>query len=248
MAIYDFFYDVSITEKSGFGVWYEYMVKYRIFRLFKDSKKVLVFGLPERYSLGLDTLSFATNSELHIVDTNMDFLKNYKKFADMFNKKVKIIHVDDLKKTEFLKKNKYDLLVSAEVLQNDTTLFKIMKEFSEDIVIFVPNKQCYAHPRISHENSLSINELKKLGGENKLILIKSGYLDCPPWPAGAMLPRQKGKESDESIFLKFAKKVLVKVTPFLTIFDSYHISPWKELNSHIVFGIFKNMNLTNIKK
>ncbi len=241
MVTYDLFYELSMAEKGGFGIWYEYLAKSRIFNQFKNSKKVLIFGLPEKYSLGLDTLFFAKKSELFITDSRKNLLKDYQKYALQFSRKIKLIPIDDLKKTKS-KKDKYDLLISTEVLQNDLSLISVMKKLGKIIIIFVPNKNCYAHPKISHLNSLSLKELKTIGERAGLKVIASGYIDCPPWPAGACLPKSENKvnEIKEPIFLKLIKKILMRITPLLSKIDSHYPSPWKELNSHMIYCIFKN--------
>ncbi len=239
MVTSDFFYDISMAEKGGFGIWYEYLAKSRIFRRFVNSRKVLIFGLPEKYSLGLDTLFFAEKSELDIIDNRRETLNEYKRYAALFSRKIKIKYVANLHNLK-KQKEKYDLLISTEVLQNDVSLMPVMKHLADIIIIFVPNKQCYAHPRISHLNSLSLEELKKIGEKEGLHLLDSGYIDCPPWPAGACLPKSEGEKKREPIYLKIIKKILAKFTPFLSKLDFRYPSPWKELNSHMVYCIFKN--------
>jgi hypothetical protein len=240
MATYDFSYDVSMAEKGGFGIWYEYAAKSRIFKLFKKSKKVLIFGLPKKYSLGLDTLYFSDNSEVHIVEDRIDVLNEYKKYADQFKKKVKIIPIENLKKAGILKKEKYDLLISTEVLQDDISLFNVMKELSDKIIIFVPNKNCYAHPRISKLKSLSLDTLIKLGKENNLRILSSGYVDCPPWPAGACLPKsEEGEIVEDPFYISIIKGILTKITPRLVKFDNHYPLLWRKLNSHMAFCIYK---------
>src|SRR4030043_1707437 len=145
MAGFDFFYKVSMAEQGGFGIWYEYLAKSRIFKHFKKTKRVLIFGLPEKYSLGLDTLFFAENSELTVIDNRRENLRDYKSYADQFSRKVKTTYVPDLREIRGLKGNRSDLLISTEVLQNDTSLMSVMKDLAKIIIIFVPNKQCYAH-------------------------------------------------------------------------------------------------------
>jgi hypothetical protein len=241
MATFDFFYEVSMAERGGFGIWYEYLAKFRIFKRFKKSKKVLIFGLPRKYSLGLDTLYFSDYSEVHIVDDQIENLKEYKKYADQFKKKVKIISVESLKKAAILKKEKYDLLISTEVLQEDISLFNIMKELSETIIVFVPNKNCYAHPLISKLKSLSLKKLKELGKENNLKIIDSGYIDCPLWPAGACLPKsEEGKiNKKEAFYISMIKKALTKIIPKLVKIDNHYPWFWRKLNSHMAFCIYK---------
>lgn len=240
MVSSNFFKDISFAEKSGFGVWYEYLAKFRIFKKFTSMKKVLIFGLPEKYSLGLDTLLFSEYAELHIVDTRKEVLEDYKKYADKFSKNIKIIPLEKMNQIEILKKNKYDLLISTEVLQNDLSLIRIMKDLSKLIIIFVPNKQCYAHPNISHLNSLSLKKLKSLGQRVNLKIIDAGYIDCPPWPAGACLPKSDNIVIKESFSMKIIKNILAKITPLLVKLDNHYLSPWKELNSHMVYCVFKN--------
>jgi hypothetical protein len=235
MVTSNFFYEVSMAENGGFGIWYEYIAKSRIFNKFKNSKKVLIFGLPEKYSLGLDTLFFADNSELNVVDNRKKVLEDYKKYADKFSKKIKTIYIKNLNEATKLKKNKYDLLISTEVLQNDISLMSVMKDLAKEIIVFVPNKQGYAHPRISHLKSLSLKRLKEIGKQAGMKIVDSGYIDCPPWPAGATLPKEEKKEG---LAMKLVKKILTRITPLLSKFDSLYLSPWKEINSHMIFGIF----------
>jgi hypothetical protein len=230
------FRDVSMAEGSGFGVWYEYLAKYRIFRK-HTGKKVLIFGLPEKYSLGLDTLFYSGVAELHVADIRKSALSQYSKYAKQFSKKIKIIQVKNLKQ---VKKNNYDLLISTEVLQNDTSLISTIKNLAKKSIIFVPNSQCYAHPRISHLNSLSLRKLKELGKNQKMVSIDSGYIDCPPWPAGACLPKSKGKAKKDSLPIRIVKEILDLSIPLLTKLDNFYPSPWKELNSHMVYAVFKN--------
>jgi len=235
MDICKFFYDISMAEQGGFGIWYEYLAKYRIFKKF-DAKRILIFGLPEKYSLGLDTLYFSGISEMDIVDERKKNLERYKDFAKKFNKKIKTIN----KNLKIFNNKNYDLVISTEVIQNNLSLFKKIKSLGKTIVIFVPNKQCYAHPKISKLNSMSLKELENLGKKQSLKLKEKGYIDCPPWPAGACLPKEEDINKKESIIIKMIKKTLIKITPFLARLDKFYPSPWKELNSHMVYCVFEN--------
>jgi len=234
MDICKFFYELSMTEGGGFGIWYEYLAKYRIFKNFHD-KNILIFGLPEKYSLGLDTLYFSDFANLEILEPRKKILQDYKKFAEKFGKKIKIINKDFKK----FNNKKYDLVISTEVIQNDPSLLKKISFFGNKIIIFVPNKKCYAHPKISKLNSLSLKELKNLGKKYSLKIKNAGYIDCPPWPAGAELSKSK-KETKEKIYVKVVKKILINITPFLAKLDKFYPSPWKELNSHMVYCVFEN--------
>ncbi len=236
MDIFEF-YNLAMEEGGGFGIWYEYLAKLRIFKFLKNFKikDVLVFGLPEKYSLGLDTLFFS-DLNLEVIDERKEILQKYEKFAKKYNKKVKI-KVDKLK--NFKAKKKYDLVLSTEVIQNDISLIKNMKKLGKILAIFVPNKKCYAHPYISKLNSLSLNELSKIAKKENLKIIKKGYIDCPPWPAGAELEKN-GKGKNESFLIFIIKKILKKITPLLVKFDSFYPTPIKELNSHMVYIILKN--------
>ena len=188
----------------------------------------------------MDTLFFAENSELTVIDNRRENLRDYKSYADQFSRKVKTTYVPDLREIRGLKGNRSDLLISTEVLQNDTSLMSVMKDLAKIIIIFVPNKQCYAHPKISHLKSLSLEELKLLGRKAGLELVNSGYIDCPPWPAGACLPRSEGESTKEPTYLKVVKKILTKLTPSLSKLDFRYPSLWRKLNSHMVYCIFKN--------
>ena len=240
MATFDFFYNAAMAEKGGFGIWYEYLAKSRIFKRFSSLKNVLIFGLPEKYSLGLDTLFFAENSKLSVLDSREKPLGDYKKFAEKFKRNIKTANVQFL--GEFKSKKKYDLVISTEVIQNDFSLISTIKSLGKTIIIFVPNKKCYAHPRISGLNSMSIKELAELGKKNGLKVIDKGYIDCPPWPAGACLPKSEdlNKELKDPLYIKIVKSILTKLVPLLVKFELFYPSPLKELNSHMIYCIFEN--------
>ncbi len=239
MITYDFLYDFAMAEEGGFGIWYEYLAKYqRIFKKYLNYKKVLIFGLPSKYSLGLDTLSFAENSKLEIVDKRDKILKEYTKFAKQFSKNIKILHTISLDK--FNPKKKYDLIISTEVIQDNPRLLSKMKELGKTIIVFAPNKECYAHPRISKLNSLSLKYLKKIAIEQRLKIIKLGYIDCPPWPAGGELPKSDGLTAKLPFYITILKSILNYLTPKLAKLDKFYFTPWKELNSHMIYGIFEN--------
>ncbi len=237
MDICNLFYKLSMKEQGGFGIWYEYLAKLRIFRKHKKSKNVLIFGLPKKYSLGLDTLFF---SNLEVVDERKENLKQYKEIANSFGKSVKIIN-KNLK--NFQPKKKYDLVISTEVIQDNTELMSKIEKLGKKIIIFVPNKNCYAHPKISKLNSLKLKQLEELGRKNNLKVKEKGYIDCPPWPAGAQLPKKEQKKKKEPFILKGIKKILTEVTPFLAKLDKFYISPWKEINSHMIYCVFENEKL-----
>jgi len=241
MKINDFFYKIAFEEKGNFGIWYEYLAKFRIFKKFKHCKRVLIFGLPEKYSLGLDTLFFADNSEVYVVESRKDILNNYKILAKKFKKKIFPILTPKL--SNFKSKKKFDLILSTEVIQNDPSLVHLIKNFGKYIIIFIPNKKCYAHPKFSNLNSLSLRELKEIGTREGLKMVDSGYVDCPPWPAGAELEKEeelKSKNYKTPFTIILVKKILTKVIPILYLFDCFYPSPIKELNSHMIFGVFQN--------
>ena len=238
MVTYNF-YEAAMLEGGGFGIWYEYLAKFRIFKKFINSKKVLIFGLPEKYSLALDTLIFAKNSRLDIVETRKEVLEAYKKFAKKFSMKINAFLVRDF--TKFKIKRKYNLVISTEVLQNDPSLLKVISRIGKTIIIFVPNKQCYAHPKISKLNSLSLKQLVRLGREQKLKVCEAGYIDCPPWPAGAELESKNNKQQkNQKLYISLAKIILRRVTPIFVKFELFYPSPIKELFSHMVYAIFQN--------
>ncbi len=235
----NFFYEVAWAEKGGFGIWYEYLAKSRIFKRYSNKKNILIFGLPEKYSLGLDTLLFAKNCRLDVLSNNKKDLENYGKFAKQFKRKVKLIYSKSL--NSFKPFKKYDLAISTEVIQNDVFLISSLKKIAKTILIFVPNGQGYAHPKISKLNSLSLKELKKLGIKNKLKILEGGYIDCPPWPAGACLPKSNEEKTvKENKLITLIKRILTKSIPLLAKFDNFYFSPWKQINSHMVYCIFEN--------
>ena len=50
---------LTFAEYEGIGTWYEYLVKYRLFKKLRNIKTVLLAGLPQEYGIAADMLLFA---------------------------------------------------------------------------------------------------------------------------------------------------------------------------------------------
>lgn len=231
MGISKLFLNLSEIESGGLGIWYEYLSKYKIISKIKDLKSVLVCGLPEKYSIGLDTLYFLTkNKELFVIDERPDILNKYKKFAKKFtNKKFRTKIVKNLSKLPF-KSNSFDLVISTEVLQRYEDHEKITREMErvskKYVLCFVPNYYCYAHPKISKLNSLKFKDIKLRK------ITKKGYIDIAPWPAGIKLQKNGKKEGMHIKLIKFIMNLLI---PLLVKFEFVYIPPIRQYLAHMIY-------------
>ena len=72
-------YQIALAEKEGLGTAYEYFIKINLLNKLlngKKLKKILVYGLPERYGFGFDSLvlAYIHGASLVIVDERQDVL------------------------------------------------------------------------------------------------------------------------------------------------------------------------------
>ncbi|MEW6063432.1 MAG: methyltransferase domain-containing protein [Nanoarchaeota archaeon] len=231
MDISKLFFDLAEIESGGLGIWYEYLSKYRIISKIKGIKTVLVCGLPEKYSIGLDSLYFLTkNKNLFIIDERPNILNKYKKLAKKFtNKKFKNRLVKNFSKLPF-KNNSFDLVISTEVLQRYKNNKKVAEEMErvskKYILCFVPNYYCYAHPKISKLNSLKFKDIKFKN------IVKKGYIDIAPWPAGFKLQKNTKKEE---FHIKIIKGIMKLIIPMLVKVEFIYMPPIRQYLAHMIY-------------
>jgi len=213
-------YELALAEGEGLGTAYEYFVKLRLLeRLLKNKKinSVLIYGLPEKYGFSLDFVYFCFTNNLNLTlfnnnDEKTRKLKSILKKVSI-NKKIKIIKKID---------KRYDLVLSSEVLQslnkNELKIFidNIVK-YSENAIIFVPNKDNKNHLKYSGLNGFTLEELNFLFNNVK----KPGYVDMPPFPPGLKI-----KKRFKSVFL-------IRILGFFALIEKFIPKIIKKYIAHI---------------
>lgn len=245
--------DLTFAEWEGVGTWYEYLVKYRIFKKLKNIKTVLVAGLPQEYGISADMLLFAKYAKLTVIDDRKDKLEQFKKLAKDFgfSKNVIIKQVKSLTKLPF-KDNNFDLVSNTEVIQrlkNPKEIIREMERVSKKhIMVFVPNAYYYSHYIITKIGTFKMKDIIKACNYP---LKAKGYLDRPPWPAGVAVSAtgfsftegskakerkdQNQKGQKESFFVKLIKDFFLFSTPALAFSEVLYPTPLRELLSHMFF-------------
>lgn len=245
-----FLLDLSLAEKEGIGIWYEYLAKSRVYPPEKNIK-VLVFGLPEKYGIGIDNLLFLVKSgSLTVIDHRPQVLADFKKITKDFlgeNVNLKILNVKDFTKTEFTD-NSFDLVCSSEVLQQFTNYIEVVREMirvsKKDIVFFVSNKACYAHPKFSGLSSYSLKEIKnQLKKIRQIQIKKAGYADIPPWPSGINVTQNE--KTRESFLINLVKNIFIFITPTLVRLEIFYPLPLRRWLAHFIYFKLEKIKETN---
>ena len=187
--IYICFPLLNINIKDWGRIWTEYLAKYRLLSKIKDIKSMLVVGLPEEYGLGVDIIPYSLKGvNVTVIDPRKNKLKRFEEIVKNIHANVKTVLCEDLTKIPF-KDSEFDIVINTEVIQAyEKSYKKIIKEMErvskKHMFIFFPNSYCYAHPGISKLNSYKIKDITKIVSFK---IVKKGYLDIPPWPAGINL-------------------------------------------------------------
>lgn len=245
--------ELTNAEWEGIGTWYEYLAKYKTFEKLKDIKTVLVAGLPQEYGLSVDMLIFALNSKLTVIDNRREKLNQFLKIAKKFklDSNVKIVYTKDLTKYPF-KNNSFDLVSNTEVIQRVEDTYEMIKEMErvskKNIMVFVPNAYYYSHYIITKIKTFRMKDLVR---SCNFHIIKKGYLDRPPWPAGISVSAEgisfeggsKAKEKEEfekqgikeSFFISLLKKIFTFLTPPLVSLEFLYPPPFRQLLSHMFY-------------
>lgn len=213
-------YELALMEEEGLGTAYEYASKYKILKQYLDSKKVLIYGLPEKYGFSLDFLYFLNEHgcEVHVYEEKKEKLDKYCTILQVLEKKGVIsrkpLIVDKIREV-------YDVIFSSEVIQQFDSkrlqeYFNNVKKFSKKAVIFFPNGNNPSH--------CSLTKLKAYTPEYvsetfKYDQFKTGFVDMPPFPPGLKMKSDKERHGLkllayplflwlllESVFPSFIKK------------------------------------------
>lgn len=229
-------FDICPLENEGIGMWYEYLAKLRIYP--KDLKKILVFGLPQIYGVGADSLVFCNpHSKLKIVDERQNKINTY---SNILNKLLSDCEVEFVKTNTLIdygiENNKYDLVINSEVLQQYSDYEKVIQKMidasDKHILFFISNADCYAHPKYSGLKSIKLknayDKIKKMS-----VKIKDyGYCDIPPWPSGINVSNKSEKSSPA---MELIKKITILLSPFLARLEKYYPMFIKKKAAHFIY-------------
>ncbi|HTY44207.1 MAG TPA: methyltransferase domain-containing protein [Patescibacteria group bacterium] len=245
--------ELTLAEYEGIGTWYEYLVKYRIFRKLKNINSVLLAGLPEEYGLASDILLFAIHGiKVTVIDDRKEKIDEFMNLAEKFGMKenITVKLLKDFKKLPF-KENSFDLVTNTEAIQRIPDCKNFIREMErvsgKHVIIFSPNGYYYSHYLITKIKTFRMKEFVsacslKIAGKN--------YLDRPPWPAGVAVSSNisftqgsKAKErlelqkqgKKDSFFISTTKKIFTFFTPALALSEIFYPSPLKEFLSHMFF-------------
>jgi len=208
-------FDLALLEGEGLGTAYEYFVKHRLLmRLLQNSRidTVLIYGLPEKYGLSLDLFQFCHDHgyDTYLCEEDYHKIRKLLKILQGLGIQPPIL-VDSVTR-------KYDLILSSEVMQRLTgderqNYAICVQKFSNQAVIFVPNKHNKLHSRISGLGGLTKSDL------SGLFQGSAEFLDAPPFPPGVRSNSGSRK----------------KMIGFLTTYARYeHLLPFRSRLSHML--------------
>jgi len=189
-------YELALMEGEGLGTAYEYASKREIIKKYLNSKKVLIYGLPEKYGFSLDFLYFSENSgcEVHVYEKKKEKLKRYCTIIRTLEKKGII-----KRKPLIISKIRevYDVIFSSEVIQqlNSKELQEYCKnvtKFSKSAVVFFPNQNNTSHHAITGLKAYTPEEVSRIFGCDN---VRTGFVDMPPFPPGLHIKSDKTRRS-----------------------------------------------------
>lgn len=239
---------LTFAEGEGVGLWYEYLAKRKLFEQSMLSvRRGLVFGLPQKYGLALDTLLLPVKS-LTVVDPRPAKLQSFRKIARQYQGKNPVVHLIRSKLEDFSENGSFDVVVSTEVVQQyrGDRLVSILKKIEaitgKYAFIFVPNAESYAHPKISGLDSYSLDQLKKvIVHQTGFNIVRSGLIDIPPWPSGLTIQSTaKGTFAGKpSPCLRLVNFLAKEIIPFLVRIESAFPLVIKKHQAHLVYLMLK---------
>lgn len=189
------FYSLAIEEGEGLGTAYEYASKLKLLKPFLDSRKVLIYGLPEKYGMSLDFLYILSqhNCDVHVYDERKEKIQQYLQIIDILIKKGII-----QRKPQIVNeiREEYDLILSSEVIQRLgknklQSYFEDTKKFSKKSLIFFPNANNKSHYFFSKLNSYKPEYVANFFEHD----VKTGFADMPPFPPGLSLKSDKQRKN-----------------------------------------------------
>jgi hypothetical protein len=200
-------YAPALAEGEGVGTAYEYFAKRLVLapwlREISPLRRILVAGLPEKYGASLDFLLLARDlgAEVLVVDERPSALQRLQDsltawratqpFGDIPLRTLQIRSLTALAELD----EQFDLAISSEVLQRlpaPGAYVRRLGEVGTAVAIFCPNADNPAHTDLSGLSGLRLEALETLvaaalhkndAPENSRLL-RSGFIDMPPFPPG----------------------------------------------------------------
>ena len=186
-------YAYALAEGEGVGTAYEYFVKKRVLRSVlahvPAGGSILVAGLPEKYGTSLDFVLAAAERRAKLVvmderDAALDRARGAFGGLDV-RAELEYRKVDDISLVGVLGADRYDLVLSCEVVQRlsdgaRAAYVKALRSLAPRGVIFCPNGENESHTKISGLSGLTRGELRHFVGPDAEV----GFVDMPPFPPG----------------------------------------------------------------
>ena len=218
---------IAFLEGEGFGTAYEYAAKEKIVRAFvKRKKRILVYGLPEKYGFSLNLFLHAriSNAECFLFNANNKKIPAQVR-TEMRKMGVKIINSD------FISKKRFDSVMCSEVIQTMSSfalksLQRIVK--GKSFLFFVPNRNNLSHKKISGLSGLDEQELRKMFGEKTSV----SYLDIPFFAPGI----KSNKKKQKSIILNVFAAIGIPVFSFI---ERFYPQALKKRKAHLVCALYE---------
>jgi len=213
---------IAFLEGEGFGTAYEYAAKERIVEAFlKGKKRILVYGLPERYGFSLDLFLHARlgDAGCFLFNVNNKRIPVQVK-AEMERMGVKII------KKDFISWQQFDSVMCSEVIQKLSRAdLKCLQQAAQrkNFLFFAPNGNNESHRKVSGLSGLKEQDLRKMFGEN----ISVYYLDVPPFPPGLKSNEKKRK----SFILNFFASLGIPIFSFI---ERFYPKSLKKRKAHLI--------------
>lgn len=250
-------YKINLLEGEGLGTAYEYFVKLKKLKKFISligyPKRIVIFGLPERYGLSMDFffLGQLLQAEVVAIDERAEVLKRAREVFRILKLKqifqnAKIIFLNEKPYERFdthrILGKKFDLALSSEVFQrldgNQDTYISNLIDIAENFVIFAPNQENESHAKISGLNGTKLDELLDncQRGYPGLKIFNYGYIDLPPFPPGISRSKEKRAKVSESRI----DSILMKGLELYGRFENYLPKMIKRRIAHIVYVMGAN--------
>lgn len=197
----DGFFEVAIAEGEGLGTAYEYYAKFHLMKKILNSepiKKVMVFGLPEKYGYSLDFVLYGhyIGASLIIADDRAERLAEHKQicielFGSAFANDIEYTHINQWSEPFQINRD-VDLALSSEVFQRLTReqrqMYAKNLQTVPRIAVFTPNARNSSHATVSGLRTCTHEDLES--SFESLNRKHLGYVDFFLSPPGLHLQKK----------------------------------------------------------
>ena len=217
-------YPVTVAEGEGVGTAYEYFAKRRLLRTVfagGNPRTILIAGLPEQYGTSADTvlLGHSAGARVTIMDEREEALARQRKALAQYGPPagVPADAVESVKVTGLTNLNAgrapYDLVISCDVMQRlapEERMAYLLQaaRLGRQALIFFPNDHNTSKVNKSAKKGIDRDELVAALRAANCRVMRSGYVDMPPFPSGKKLAQAKQAEIGQSWWRNLAFAVL----------------------------------------